>query len=219
VQRARLFLNHDAVYDWLIALEFGRTDEGQPLDNWDVLSDAFAYLYEDGYCLGFVARNFAEFDSANAELWDEPRFDAPALGLRDVSAGEVLVAARVFFGGESSINRQFFDAAISARRAHKRVDNWLNCLQAGDVMAHYGLGYTLYDLGRYHEAYRHLRAYTELAPCLPWAWCWFGKAAESIGETAEAEIAYRRALELEDETDDETEAAALLDQLLGSERP
>ena len=31
-------------------------------------------------------------------------------------------------------------------------------------MAHFGLGYTLYDLGRFQEAYRHLRHYTEIAP-------------------------------------------------------
>ncbi len=31
-------------------------------------------------------------------------------------------------------------------------------------MAHFALGYTLYELGRYHEAYRHLRYYAQIAP-------------------------------------------------------
>ena len=64
-------------------------------------------------------------------------------------------------------------------------------------MAHFALGYTLYDLGRFHEAYRHLRYYAELAPAGSWNWCWYGKAAQAIGEIDEARAAYRRAIELE----------------------
>ena len=80
-------------------------------------------------------------------------------------------------------------------------------------MAHFGLGYTLYDLGRPQEAYRHLRHYTEIAPCGSWNWCWLGKAAEALGETSEARTAYERALELEDEGGEETDAAELLGRL------
>ncbi len=83
---------------------------------------------------------------------------------------------------------------------------WLACLEAGDSMAHFALGYTLYDLGRYVEAYRHLRYYTEIAPSHPWNWCWFGKAAEAVGEIAEARRAYQRAIALEEAGEDETEA-------------
>ena len=35
----RLYLNHIPDYDWLIALEFGRIDDGQPNENWRVVSE------------------------------------------------------------------------------------------------------------------------------------------------------------------------------------
>ena len=141
-----------------------------------------------------------------------PRFDAPVLGLRAVPAGEIVLAARALFGEQSSINRHFFSAAINAE-GEDALGLWLACLQAGDAMAHFGLGYTLYDLGRFQEAYRHLRHYTEIAPCGSWNWCWLGKAAEAIGETAEARAAYERAIELESNGDQESDASELLGQL------
>lgn len=89
---------------------------------------------------------------------------------------------------------------------------WRNCLQAGDLMAHYSLGYTLYDLERYREAYRHLRAYTELVPADGWAWCWLGKACEAMGDLEQARSAYGRAIELDDgETDAPEILAGLMD--------
>ncbi len=116
------------------------------------------------------------------------------------------------FGEQSSINRQFFSAAIDAQ-GEDALGLWLACLQAGDAMAHFGLGYTLYDLGRFQEAYRHLRHYTEIAPRGSWNWCWLGKAAEAVGETAEARTAYEHALELERNGDQESDARELLEQL------
>lgn len=74
----------------------------------------------------------------------------------------------------------------------------------------------LYDLGRHHEAYRHLRDYTEIAPHGSLNWCWYGKAAEAIGERAEARMAYLRAIELEERGDQETDAAELLELLEGA---
>ena len=59
---------------------------------------------------------------------------------------------------------------------------WRWCLEAGDTKAHFGRGYTLCELGRYHEAYGHLRAYTEIVPRNAWAWSWLGQASEGIGE-------------------------------------
>src|SRR4051794_27232828 len=47
-------------------------------------------------------------------------------------------------------------------------------------MAHFALGYTLYELGRFKEAYRHLRYYTEISPQGAWNWCWLGKAAQAV---------------------------------------
>src|SRR5690606_25962351 len=90
------------------------------------------------------------------------------------------------------------------------VGHWLACLHAGDSMAHYGLGCTLYELGYYRDTYRHLRHYTEIAPRCSWGWCWYGYACEAIGEPTEARHAYERALELEAAGRDETNAAERL---------
>lgn len=107
-----------------------------------------------------------------------------------------------------------FNAAVQNKDApDEAVVQWLVCLQAGDTMAHFGLGCALYDLGRHHEAYGHLRHYTEIAPACAWNWCWYGRAAEAIGETAEAIQAYREALRLEGIDGSEIDAAARLEVL------
>jgi len=91
-----------------------------------------------------------------------------------------LVTQRVE-AGEQSINREFFSTAAQ-RSGEIALTNWRCCLEAGDSMAHFALDYTLY--GRYHEAYRHLRYYAQIAPASAWNWCWLGRAAEAIGEVA-----------------------------------
>ena len=82
--------------------------------------------------------------------------------------------------------------------------------------AHFGLGYTLLDLDRPHDAYRHLRYYTEIVAANAWAWCFRGRAAEALGETTEARHCYARAVELERAGEDETDAAERLDALTRS---
>ena len=220
MDRSRLFLNHDADYDWLIALEFGCVDDGVPNENWFGIHEDFAYLLDrpvEGRTLGFRVNNFSEFDADDAGrriIWGRPRFDAPVLGMVDVSAGEIVVAARAFFAGTSSINRIYFHAAVGSDDLEEAAGLWKRCLQAGDCMAHYGLGYTLHDLGEHHAAYRHLRAYAELVPSNEWAWYWLGKACEALGETGEAQAAYRRAVEIEERDDaDDTGASERLEAL------
>lgn len=213
----RLYLNFIAKFDWLIALEFGRVGDAQPPENWRGVSDTFGFLHAapDGPEIGFKIVDFSRFDAEDpdvAEIWGNPRFDAPVLGLWAVPAGEIVLVARALFGGRTSINRHFFSAAVGAE-GEEALDLWLACLQAGDAMAHFGLGYTLYELGRFQEAYRHLRYYTEIAPCGSWNWCWLGKAAAAVGESAEARAAYERALELEGDDDQETDAGELLEEL------
>lgn len=222
VPRTRLYLNHDADYDWLIALEYGETDDGQPLDNWSVVSDNLAYLLDapiTGRCLGFRVNGFSKFDPENPDLsviWEGPRFDSPQLGLRDASAGEVAVAARGFFVDGSSINRVFFDEAVaSSEDPEDAALNWHYCLQAGDVMAHYGLGYTLLELDQPREAYRHLRAYTEIVPTNGWGWCYLGQACEAIGELGEARQCYEEAVSLEERSGLETDVPERLRRLMG----
>jgi tetratricopeptide (TPR) repeat protein len=214
-----LYLNHVAMMDWLIALEFGRVDDAQPPENWRGVTEHFGYLYDspDGRCVGFKVLEYSAFDpeaDEAHEIWNGPRFDSPLLGLRDVTAGEIIVAARSLIGDASTINREYFEAAIDEQDdPDKALPLWLACLQAGDSMAHFALGYTLYDLGRFHDAYRHLRHYTEIAPCYSWNWRWFGRAAEAMGELDEARRAYERAIALEDDGQDETDARDLLAEL------
>ncbi|WP_304786383.1 hypothetical protein [Patulibacter sp.] len=218
--RPRLYLNHDVDFDWLRAVEFGRVTEDQPQGRWSTLSEQFAYLADEagGRVVGFVVEDLPSFDEDAPEheaIWREPRFDAPVLGLTDATAGEIVLAARTFFSGRDSINRSIFGMATEVE-GEEAVERWRHCLEAGDGMAHFALGYTLLELGRHAEAYRHLRHYTEIAPTGAWNWCWYGRAAEAIGEIAEARAAYARAIELEGlEDGDQTDAAERLTALGG----
>lgn len=213
----RLYLNQVAAQDWLIALEFGRVDDGQPAENWSGVSEDFGFLRDgpDGRIVGFKVLNHSSFDPedpAVAEIWSAAQFEVPLLGLARASAGEIIPAARALIGDEDTINRVYFDAAVAEQGGDPReeLDLRLSCLQAGDCMAHFALGYTLYELGRHQEAYRHLRYYTEIAPAGPWNWCWLGKAAQAIGELGEARAAYVRAIELGEQSGEQTDAAELL---------
>jgi ADP-ribosylglycohydrolase len=213
----RLYLSHDIDLDWLIALEFGRVDDGQPSDCWDGVNSRFGYLREQpcGRIVGFKVVGFAEFDPERASvrrIWEEPRFDAPLLGLSAATAGEIVTAARFHFDGRNSINRDLFKAAMAAK-GEEALELWRQCLEAGDAMAHFALGYTAYGLRRYAEAYRHLRHYTEIASAGAWNWCWFGYAAEAMGELEEARRAYERADEIERAGGEETDADECLERL------
>ena len=217
MNRPRLYINHIAELDWLIALEFGRVDDGQPAENWSGVSERFGYLHAepDGRVLGFKVLEFSQFDTDDpdvAEIWTEHRFDVPVLGLTDATPGEIILATRALFGESSTINRAYFSDACGAS-GEEALELWLCGLQAGDSMAHFALGYTLYELGRFNEAYRHLRHYTEIAPAGAWNWCWLGKAAEAVGEAAEARRAYERAIALEEDSGEETDAPELLAEL------
>jgi len=209
--RPRLYLSHDVDFDWLRAVEFGRVTEDQPDDCWSPLGEQFAFLHEQagGRVVGFVITDFPQFDEDADEvaaIWTAPRFDVPVLGLVDASAGEIVLAARKHFDGHDSLNRSIFGMATEVE-GEEAVERWRHCLEAGDSMAHFALGYSLFELGRHAEAYRHLRHYTEIAPMGAWNWCWYGRAAEAIGELTEARAAYRRAIELEEAGGDETDAA------------
>ena len=215
----KLYINNIAEFDWLIAVEFGRVDDAQPPDHWRGVTDQIGYLHDSpgGRMVGFKVVGFSELDLDDPdlrEIWGGPVFDVPMLGLDSVSVGEVILATRALCADVSTINRYYFSAAVATEDPQEALPLWLGCLQAGDSMAHFGLGYTLYSLGRHREAYRHLRHYTEIAPYSSWIWCWFGKAAEAVGELVEARDAYGAALDLEREGDHETEAADRLARIL-----
>lgn len=190
--------------------------EGQPPGSWDGLTEDVGLLHDGpgGPAVGFQVKRFSRVDLDEAELFEGPRFDVPALGLTEMSVGEIALAARAFFGGHDSLNRRLFAAAVAADGL-EAAHIWSACLQAGDGMANFGLGYTLLDLGFHRDAYRHLRHYTELAPCLAWAWCYRGRAAAALGEQQEARMAYRRAIALEKD-EDPTTARELLAALRGA---
>ena len=86
-------------------------------------------------------------------------------------------------------------------------------LEAGEMKALFGLGYTLVEAGRPREAYDALRRYTELTPHNAWAWCWLGKACLAMGERAEATNAFRKAVACERAGSFDTDASALLAEL------
>ena len=213
----RLYVNKIASLDWLVALEFGRVDDGQPPESWRQVGDQFAYLVDHDSAVGFRVIRFSEFDPELMPIWDGPRFHAPQLGLTDSPAGEISLAAQVLLGERASFNRVLFQQATRADDPQRAFSLWLACLTCGDPMAHFGLGYTLYELGRFREAYRHLRYYATIAPEHPWNWCWYGKAAEAIGELGEARKAYERTIALDDSDDAGADARERL-TTLGSRR-
>ena len=213
-----LFINRDVDYDWLIALEFGRVLDGQPDGHRVAVAEDAAWILDGpgGEIVGFAVQRLNDFDAdadAVEALWNGPRFAAPTLGLADANAGAIVIASQARFARGSTMNREFFDAAIGSEGV-EAARAWMACLETGDAMAHYGLGYTLVELGSYREAYAHLRFYTELAPFNGWAWCWLGQAAAGLGSPEEARAAYARALELEDDGGFETNASEMLDDLM-----
>lgn len=191
---APLFIHRDPDADWLAAYEYGVVEDGQPERNCHVISEHCRLLYSapGGRVLGFDTRVFSELDldALDAEgLFGGPRFDVPVLGLGEATIGEICLAARRFLGDEPSLEIAYFKSAVAAGSRgdlDEAEESWRLCLEAGGMEAHYGLGYTLLELERPHDAYGHLRFYTEVTPANAWAWCFRGQAAEAIGGTTEA---------------------------------
>ena len=140
----------------------------------------------------------------------------PLLGLDEATLGEVVLCARARFD-VSTADVCFFMLALACAEEDGDLEgaagHWLSCVEAGDMRGHFGLGYTLYDLGRHREAYGHLRRYTELAPHNSWSWLWLGRAAEAVGELDEAKSSYRRAIRREREGSFRTDAPERLREL------
>lgn len=209
---APLYISRDVDYDWLIALEFGRVLDGQSEDYMQQIGEDFVFVLDHplGRVVGFAVTELSTFDPEDhPELWAAPLFDAPVFGLRAVPAGAVVLAAKARLLEESTVNRAFFDAATGTK-GDKAVALWRQCLESGDSMAHYALGYTLLELGWARDAYGHLREYTELCPWNAWAWCFLGQACQALSELTDAAEAYRRAALLDVE---ETNASDLLEAL------
>ena len=212
----RLFVSFDADLDWLTCLEFGLVDDGQPSERWRVLAEWFGY-YEtaDGRVAGFKIPAVSDIDLDDpdvAEMWDGPRFDVPLLGLDDVPAAEIVIAALAHFDGVNSLNRQLFDAAAGQSGALAAVA-WRQCLESGDAMAHFGLGCALLEDARPHRAYRHLRHYATTPTSRPptrGTGAGTGRRPKpSVRSAGRARPTV--ALELDDEHEPETDAVERLD--------
>jgi tetratricopeptide (TPR) repeat protein len=203
--------------DELIALEYGRVAEGVRGDRWHAVSDRVAYLRdgERGRAVGFTVRELSQLDvddAGVADVWRPPRFDVPMLGLDGATAGEVILASRAFFAGRPSVGYYLLTRAAEAH-GEEALDLWLAAIEAGEVLAHYGAGRAFFRLGRYREAYRHLRYSASLSPELTWSWYAYGRAAQALGLDGEACDAYDRAVALEDGGGEETGARELLAQM------
>jgi hypothetical protein len=88
----RLHVTHIPELDRLIALEYGRVDEGQPVGCWRPVGRDVGYLHDGplGPELGFkvLAVSRLDLDAGElGELWGAPCFDVPILGLNVAPAG------------------------------------------------------------------------------------------------------------------------------------
>ena len=232
-ERPALRISYDARLDLLTALVPGAAVD-QPFD--EQLMTAFAWREDDesdeayerawffhhhptGPLIGFGVDGAFAWDLAgealDAPVWATPRFDVPSLALRNATVGEIVLAAQRMLTGPTPDSIEF-DLAVEAGMSGDRETaerHWRACLACGEMAAHYGLGYTLVELGRPHEAFGHLAMYTEICPRNAWAWVWRGRAAQRMGETAEARRSYRTALACEIAGFGETDAAGRLADL------
>ncbi len=215
-----LHLSVNVTDDWLEAIEFGSVVDGRPSSQLVELSEDVRYVLRTarGPITGFTVHQFSkvDLDALDTCVWGEPRFSVPLLGLDRASLGEIVLAVRARFE-VSTADVCFFMLALACAEEEGDLDgaagHWMSCVEAGDMRGLFGLGYTLYDLGRYREAYSHLRRYTELAPHNSWAWLWLGRSAEAVGELDEARAAYRRAIRREREGSFRTDAQERLREL------
>lgn len=218
--RLTLRISYDADQDFLWALVPGAVIDGQGDEETDELLDGL-YLWREGAggpFKGFgVDGAFAwdVIDQTEGFVWGDQalRFDVPTLALRNASIGEIVLAAQKMVVG-STPDVVLFDQAVnkSSNDEWEEAEQlWRMCLATGEMKAHFGLGYTLVELGRPQEAFGHLAMYTEITPNLAWAWVWRARAAEEMGELAEARSCLEHAIEVDDE--DETDAAERLDAL------
>jgi hypothetical protein len=215
-----LHLSVNVTDDWLEAVEFGAVVDGRPGSQLIELSADVRFVLRSarGPIAGFTVHRLSsvDIDELGDVAFGDPRFTVPLLGLDEASIGEVILAARARFD-VSTADVCFFMLALSSAEDEGDLEaaagHWLSCTEAGDMRGHFGLGYTLYDLGRHREAYSHLRRYTELAPHNSWAWLWLGRAAEAVGEVDEAVQAYRRAIRREREGSFRTDAPERLREL------
>lgn len=207
-----LALTIDLEMDHTFAIEFGKVIDGKTEDEYMYLDEHFAYVLDEpfGDMVGFVVDDLSTFDPTACEAsWQGPEFVVAGLPKGKATAGALIDCALQVFPDRSTLNAEAFHAAVGTE-GEEGVDAWLACLATGEMKAHFGLGYTLWELGRFEQAYAHLRHYTELTPRNSWAWCWFGKACVSLDRMDEARGAFEVAIACERLGNYETDAAEYL---------
>jgi ADP-ribosyl-[dinitrogen reductase] hydrolase len=205
--------------DMLYVLERDYCEDGiEPERVIDICEQAAILLDPAGArCIGFVVRGLSEFDfegMANAAVWSGPRFDVPALGIRQGTVGLVAATTRLVLGDLRTPDRVLFDAAVNARDREEALTLWQACLDEGNELARYALGYTQLELGRPREAHDQLKRYSVLVPRNAWAWCYLGQACEQLEDWEGAEYAYRQSLTATEGGSFDTDAAGRLTSLL-----
>ena len=190
VTRHPVRVSHDAEAGRLLVCEYGSVPEERMADQCIDVDDGLRFFLRRprGTVMGFEVVGLEEIDvEARApDLWGDPRFRVPALGLRRASVGEIVLRARSVLGDRST-------ADVSAeRRGHALlVDHdhvgaeaaFRDVLDAGELRAHLRLPPALCGQGRYAEAYDHARIFTELAPRNSWGWAWLGRVCAELEET------------------------------------
>lgn len=217
-----LFVSHVPERDALYVLERGYVDDGLEEERKvEICENVWLALDLEGEeCVGFILGPLSEFDfeaPENAAVWTGPRFDVPALGVEHGTVGLVAATARLVLGDLRTPDRVLFEAAVRAEDPNEALALWEACLEEGNELARYAVGYTLLTLGRPQEAHEQLKRYSALVRRNAWAWCYLGQTCEQLDDFEGAEYAYRQALGATAAGSFETEAAdflaALLDRL------
>ena len=216
-----LHLTVDPWWDKLHCLAFGTVSDGL-IEGQRLIAESGDLIFvvqdpEVGPVLGFEILGLSQFElpDEDPEVWDGPRFSVPRLGLADASAGEIVLAVRAQIGNDPTADAMHFHTAIAAKSAQDALPHWELALDAGNMCAHFGLGYTLVEAGRPDRGYAHLRRYAELVPANSWAWCWLGRCCEALGRNSEARTAYEQAIAVEELCGLGTDAAERLELLGG----
>lgn len=174
--RPRLVIDHDPGAGTLSAIDFGRVPFGQGEAGRVQLTEDFAFhlAVNGGWPIGFHIEQFSGFATAHV---DQPerieflRFDAPLLGLTNVSADHVASEAATQLAGAPTLARRLWQEILSddqrlfgRKTAAETYELLRRILRAGDMTAHLGLGAQRLSVGDTQRAAENLRTYSRLAP-------------------------------------------------------